>query len=249
VLLQVAQGLPGVPRERIYVYTLIRQGCKERVAIGSTRLDVSFLVRCSFGVGESGFEHFCDAAVAGVGGAVIEDGEQVAAALRGRHALPSNMSARITGEGELENGGQVEFGFHGGEQLFGDLLGTADAGFGALDLRDPIADPLAYGKGELVEPAAEGAVFVEDALEFSGDGDDAFFGVGLEAELRGVAVRGVRASLHALVDEQAVIALAGGEEGSAKREAVDFAFDSEPAAGSPDFGDVERNADDDPAEV
>jgi hypothetical protein len=28
VLLQVAQGLPGVPREHITVYTLIREGCK-----------------------------------------------------------------------------------------------------------------------------------------------------------------------------------------------------------------------------
>src|SRR5437899_2218200 len=28
VLFQVAQGLPGVPREHITVYTLIRRGCK-----------------------------------------------------------------------------------------------------------------------------------------------------------------------------------------------------------------------------
>src|SRR5260370_10840987 len=30
VLFQVAQGLPGVPGEHITVYTLIRQGCKEK---------------------------------------------------------------------------------------------------------------------------------------------------------------------------------------------------------------------------
>ena len=29
VFLQVAQGLPGVPREHISVYTLIQEGCKE----------------------------------------------------------------------------------------------------------------------------------------------------------------------------------------------------------------------------
>src|SRR6266852_6073324 len=29
VLLQVAQGFPGIPREHITVYTLIRRGCKE----------------------------------------------------------------------------------------------------------------------------------------------------------------------------------------------------------------------------
>jgi len=45
-----------------------------------------------------------------------------------------------------------------------------------------------------------------------------------------------------------VIALAGGEDGSAKRETVDFAFDSDLGAGSPDFRDVERDADNDPAE-
>jgi hypothetical protein len=32
VLLQVAQGLPSVPRERITVYTLIQRGCKEEAA-------------------------------------------------------------------------------------------------------------------------------------------------------------------------------------------------------------------------
>jgi hypothetical protein len=45
-----------------------------------------------------------------------------------------------------------------------------------------------------------------------------------------------------------VIALAGGVDGRAKRETVDFAFDADFGAGSPDFGDVKRDTDNDPAE-
>jgi len=56
---------------------------------------------------------------------------------------------------------------------------------GVFYIDDPIADPLAHGKSEFVEPAAEGAVFVKDALEFRGDDGDAFCGVGYEAEMDG----------------------------------------------------------------
>jgi len=84
-------------------------------------------------------------------------------------------------------------------------------------LNDPIADPLAHGKSEFVEPAAEGAVFVKDALEFRGDDGDAFCGVGYEAEMdgfrRGPALAPV---CMLLLMRHAVIALAGGEDG--KRE-------------------------------
>ncbi len=73
--------------------------------------------------------------------------------------------------------------------------------------------------------------------------------VRLEAELRGVSGGDIRAHLQALVDRQAVKTLAGGEQGGSKRETVDFAFDSEPAACSPDFRDIERNGDGDPAKV
>jgi len=34
-------------------------------------------------------------------------------------------------------GGKVELGFHGSEQLFGDLFGAADAGFGAFYIGGP----------------------------------------------------------------------------------------------------------------
>jgi len=53
---------------------------------------------------------------------------RVAAALRRGHALPTYEGAGIAGEGKFQNGGEVAFGFHGGEQLFGDLLGAAGRG-------------------------------------------------------------------------------------------------------------------------
>src|SRR5437016_2696524 len=235
---------PFIIHKYVYLYVLSKEGYGQRLGIW-----LFLFFRFAFGEGESVIEHLGDAAVAGFGGAVIEDAEQVAAALPASHGLPALIGAGIAGEGELQNGRQVEFGFHGGEQLFRDLLGAADAGWGIFDVGDPIAAPFAYGKGELLEPAAEGTVFVEDALEFGGDGCVAFFGVRFEAELRGVAGRGVRSSLHALVDGQAVKTLAGGEKRSPNGEAVDFALHSEPGACAPDFRAVERNAHDDPAEV
>ncbi len=121
---------------------------------------------------------------------------------------------------------------------------------GIFYVHDPIADPFAHGKGELfVEPAAKGAVFLEDAPEFGGDDGDAFCGVGFDAEVGGVAGGGVGSGLHGLFDEHRVIALASGENGSAKFEAVDFALDADFSAGSPGFRDVERDADNDPAEA
>src|SRR5690348_15424210 len=147
------------------------------------------------GAGEGVFHHFGDAAVAGFRRAAIEDAEQLVAALQRSHGLPAFIGAGICRESALEDGRQVELGFHGGKQLLSDLLGAADAGFGALYGDDPIADPLAHGKAKCVEPAAEPAVLLEDALEFSGDDGDAFCGVRFEAELGGVANRGVAAGL------------------------------------------------------
>src|SRR2546429_985311 len=140
----------------------------------------------------------------------------------------------------------LAFGFPGGQELLGNLLGAAPAGLGTLYLRDPIGDPLARGVVKLLEPAAQRAFFVEDALEFSRDDGDSFFGIGLEVEPRDHARASAGAGLHALVDEQVVVALAGGEQRGAKREAVDFGFYLEHAARSSDFGDIQRNAHDDP---
>src|SRR5438552_3565443 len=67
--------------------------------------------------------------------------------------------------------------------------------------------------------------------------------------MRRAAWTHIAACLHALVDEKEVIAPACGEQCCAKREAVDFPFDAEPAAHAPDFGNVEGDANDDPAET
>src|SRR5437667_5639216 len=162
------------------------------------------------------------------------------AALKRSHGLPALVGGRISGEGALEDGRQVELGFHGGEQLFGDSLGAADAGFGALYGDDPIADPLAHGKAECVEPAAEPAVLLEDALEFGGDDGDAFCGVRFEAEVGGFADGGVAAGLQTLFDEHALVAIGGGEDPGAKRKAVDFAFDAVYGARSPYCSTVDQ---------
>src|SRR6266446_376453 len=201
------------------------------------------------GAGEGVFEHFGDAAVPRFGGAAIEDAEQIVTTLDGSHGLPALVGAGIAGEGKFQDGRQVELGFHGGEQLFGDSLGAAYASFGTFYADDPIANPLAHGEAELVEPAAEGAVFVEDALEFGGDDGDALGGVGFEAEVCGVSDGDVAAGLQTIFDKHALVALAGGEDPSTKREAVDFAFDADFGARSPNFGDVERDADCDEVEA
>src|SRR2546426_9478709 len=147
----------------------------------------------AFEAGEGVFEHSGDAAVAAFGSAAIEDAEEMVAALQGSHGLPALIGAGIASESELQDGGQVEFGFHGGHKLFGDSFGAADASFGAFYADDPMADPCAHGKAKLVEPVVEGAVFVEDALEFGGDDDDAFCSVRFQAELGSFTQGGVAA--------------------------------------------------------
>src|SRR5713101_531861 len=202
----------------------------------------------AFEAGEGVFEHFSDAAVTGFKCAAIEDAEQPVAALDTSHGLPALIGAGIAREGEFQNGGQVELGFHGGEQQFGGSFGAAEAGCGVFNIGNLMAEPLAHGKGELVEPAAEGAVFVEDALEFPRDGGDRFCRVRHQAEVRRVADGGVAAGPQTLLDEHALVAPAGGEHPSVKWKAVDFAFDADFGARSPNFSDVERDADKNPVE-
>src|SRR5260370_38909778 len=202
----------------------------------------------AFEAGEGVFEHFSDAAVTGFRGAAIEDAEQPVAALDTSHGLPALIGAGIAREGEFQNWGQVELGFHGGEQQFGGSFGSAEAGCGVFNIGNLMAEPLAHGKGELVEPAAERAVFVEDVLEFRRDGGDRFCRVRHQAEGRGVADGGVGAGLQPLFDQHALVALAVGEDPSAKRKAVDFAFDAAFGARSPTFRNAHPNAVKNPAQ-
>ena len=85
----------------VLVATLVLPFSMEAFLPVATRSGAAFLACFSVGVGEGVFEHFGDAAVAGFGGAVIEDAEEVAAALQGSHGLPALIGAAIAGEGEF----------------------------------------------------------------------------------------------------------------------------------------------------
>ncbi len=98
----------------------------------------------------------------------------------------------------------------------------------------------------MVEPAAEGAVFREQAVQLRGYGNLALFGVRFEAEPGNRAQGSLGAGLHLLVHQQEVAASADGEERGAKGKAVDIAFDLESPAGSPELAHIEWNAGDDP---
>src|SRR5260370_42663866 len=76
----------------------------------------ALLFELSFGEGGGLLKSFLDAARSRLRSAVIEDPEQVAAALQKSHGLPAEIGARIAGERESYDGGQVQFGFRGGEQ-------------------------------------------------------------------------------------------------------------------------------------
>src|SRR5580704_18971379 len=86
-------------------------------------------------------------------------------------------------------------------------------------------------------------------FQFSGNDDDAFFGVGFEMEFRRCALGGVPALLHFFVYQQEVFALARGKERRTKREAVDFALYAQTPARSPDSLDIKRNPSNHPAEI
>src|SRR6266481_5948342 len=129
------------PREPEKGRTKVRPLQKRRTRTPVWR---SRFVSCfSRGEGEGFFDDLGDAAVAGFGRAVIEDGEQVAAAVRRGHTLPSGEGARLAGERQLQNGREFTFSFHGGKQLFGDLFGATNARCGAFYLRNQVGDPFA----------------------------------------------------------------------------------------------------------
>ena len=188
-----------------------------------------------------------DAAFAGVRGTIVEDSEQMTTTLRRRHALPALEGTRFAGKGESQKGRKLAFSFHGGQQLFGDLVGASLAGYCALRPHDPIADPFPRGVVEQLEPTSERRHFGKNATKFRRHGGDAGFGVELKMNLSDCARTSPSASLHALVDKQEVIVLARGEERSTKREAVNLASNAEPAEGTPSLARVEGDASDHPA--
>src|SRR6266481_4488906 len=122
------------PREPEKGRTKVRPLQKRRTRTPVWR---SRFVSCfSRGKGENFFDDLGDAAVAGFGRAVIEDGEQVAAAVRRGHTLPSGEGAGFAGKREFQDGREFALSFHGGHQLLGDLFSAAQARCGAFYLRN-----------------------------------------------------------------------------------------------------------------
>src|SRR5207237_10568914 len=118
----------------------------------------------------------------------------------------------------------------------------------ALGLRHQFDYFTALGRIQLVEPAAQPAIFRQRALQFIRLGDHPLFGIWLQPEMRSHSRPSAAASLHPLVDQQIVVAFAGGKQRGAKREAVDLAFNTKLAAFAPKLMNFEGNAKDDPLE-
>ncbi len=67
--------------------------------------------------------------------------------------------------------------------------------------------------------------------------------------MRHLARSGIGACLHALIDQQVVLALARWEKRSAKGEAVDFTLNAKLPALPPDFCRIKGDVNDHPAEA
>jgi hypothetical protein len=66
---------------------------------------------------------------AGFGVAAAEDGDEVLPAERLRHEFPSVAGFGVASEGHAEQRRRIELGFHDFHQLFGGVLGAAQARF------------------------------------------------------------------------------------------------------------------------
>lgn len=72
-------------------------------------------------------DDFFGAAGLSIGRAVIKDGEKQMASVNRRHEVPAFEGAVIARESELDGGREFAFGFHGREDLFGNLFSAAFA--------------------------------------------------------------------------------------------------------------------------
>lgn len=179
----------------------------------------------------------------------MEDGDELRAALQRRHQVPALQGARLIRKGQFQGRREFVFSFHGGEELFGDLLGAAAARGRAFELRDGVHEPLAIRIAEGVEPAAEGNILRKKGFELGGNDGDALGRVRLEKKIGASSGSDAGAGLHLFIDEQEMNAPARGKQGSAKGESIDFALNAEVAADAPGFVDAERNPNDGPAEI
>src|SRR5882762_6240665 len=152
-------------------------------------------------------------------------------------------------ESYLKNGRQFLFRLHDVEQPLRNLFHTTNARFAALRFGGRLIIKKKGGVIQSVIPAAKRAIFVENALEFIGDGYGPFFAVQFHLKTGNASFDGSRSLLHPLINQQKVPALSGGKQRSAEGESVDFAFYFDLATQPPGLGCIERYADDDPVEA
>jgi len=189
------------------------------------------------------------AAFAGFGGFIVEDSEQVVAALGGSEGEPGGAGAGAALKENAEDGRRIVFAFESLHEHFGDLAGALDAGGGGFGLVGELAKFAAAGVAHGIEKAAELTVGIEGAGKLGRERNGALDEVGFEPDLNAGTNAGFGGGLHCLVDEEKVTAAAGvGEERRAEGVAGDFSADATAVADRPRFGDVEGNAGDDPLE-
>jgi len=111
---------------------------------------------------------------AGVGEAAAEDGDEILASERLRHEFPSLAGFGVAGKGNLHQRRRVELGFHGLHQIFGGVLGAAQARLFFFDFADFAVDLVARGFGKGIEKFLEAFGLAEFAGE---DGMDCGFGI------------------------------------------------------------------------
>jgi hypothetical protein len=112
--------------------------------------------------------------------AAAKDEDQVLPAERLRHEFPSLAGLGVAGEGSLHQRRRVELGFHGFHQIFGGVLGSAQARFFFFDFADLAVDLVARGFWQGIEKFLEAFGLAELAGE---DGMDGHWVVYLEQSI------------------------------------------------------------------
>jgi hypothetical protein len=110
-----------------------------------------------------------------VGGASVqeaaaEDGDEVLASVGLRHEFPSLAGLGVAAECSPHQRRRIKLGFHGFHQVFGGVLGAAQARLFFLDLADFPVDLLARGFGKGIEEFLEAFGLAKFAGEDRVDG-------------------------------------------------------------------------------
>jgi hypothetical protein len=208
-----------------------------------------FAFRCAKGV----VNGLGGAAFAGFSGFIVENPQQVVAALGGSEGEPGVAGAGLALEERAEDGRRgvlaIPLAFESLHKHFGDFAGALFAGGGGFGLVGKLAEFAATRVAQGIEEPAELTIGVECASELGRERNGALDEIRFEPDLDARADSGFTGGLHLFVDEEKVAAVTGiGEERSAEGVASDFSADATAIADRPGFGDVEWNARDDPLE-